>query len=466
MSGLRRDSRWLFAAYGSGNLSLAAYYVISSSFMLFATSILGLPPWVAGLLMAASTVWDALTDMPMGWLSDASRSVRFGRRHGYLLVGAVAVAVSSIWLWSLRPDGPLWWTATQLGLAVFAVKTALTVFVVPYIALADELGENEHARGQLHAWRGMFQFLSIVVTAVGGNLIFFRATEAYPRGQLNPDAYAPMGWALAVLVLLAGGFSAWTTRHARHAPLPKHGRAFLPQLSEIWRSHNARRLFGMILCIETTFQIGIALGSHVYTYTYQVGAHFIALFGIAVLLPAALGQFLWAFVADRVGKKTALFWAAGFALSGAVLGPVLHVGLGVFPLEPDRLAYSLTPFLMLQGLGAGAFSSLPFRMIGDCARASVPAGEAAPEGTWIGFYTLGYKLGGSISLMLAGVILQQIGFDAAQPTQASSVRDALAMAPALLLLLIAPLAAWLLAGYREGGRDGIHFSGEPHGARR
>jgi len=68
--------------------------------------------------------------------------------------------------------------------------------------------------------------------------------------------------------------------------------------------------------------------------------------------------------------------------------------------------------------------------------------------------------------MLAGVILQQIGFDAAQPTQASSVRDALAMAPALLLLLIAPLAAWLLAGYREGGRDGIHFSGEPHGARR
>jgi Na+/melibiose symporter-like transporter len=369
-------------------------------------------------------------------------------------------------LWSLRGDGPLWWTATQLGLAVFAVKTALTVFIVPYTALADELGQNEHARGQLHAWRGMFQFLSIAVTAVAGNLIFFRATEAYPRGQLNPEAYAPMGLALAALVLLAGWYSAWSTRFARHAPLPTQRRAFLPQLREIWRNRNARRLFGMILCIETTFQVGIALGAHIYTYTYQVGAHFIALFGIAVLLPAALGQFLWAFMADRLGRKVALFWAAGLALTGAVLGPVLHVGLGVFSVEPDRLAYSLTPFVMLQGLGAGAFASLPFRMIGECARASAPAGDAAPEGAWIGFYTLGYKLGGSVSLVLAGVILQRIGFDAGLAVQPEGVRYALAMAPALLLLLVAPLAAWLLAGYKERDRDRSDLSGEPHGASR
>ena len=455
-----------YLAYGCGNLTLAAYYVISSSFMLFATSILGLPPWLAGLLMAGSTVWDAVTDVPMGWLSDATRSARFGRRHGYLVAGALAVSASSLWLWSLRADGPLWWTALQLGLAVFAVKTALTVFVVPYIALADELAANDHARGQLHAWRGLFQFLSILLTAVGGNVWFFRATEAYPRGQLNPDAYAPLGWGIAIVVLVAGLYSAWATRRARFSALPVKREPLLPQLGSLWRNRNARALFGMILCIETTFQIGIALGSHIYTYTYQVGAHLIALFGLAVLLPAALGQFLWAHVAERVGKKAALLWAAALALGGAVLGPLLHVGLGVFSTDADQVAYTLTPFLLLQGLGVGAFASLPFRMIGECARDAVASNEAAPEGIWIGFYTLGYKLGGSVSLVLAGVILQQIGFDAGLSAQAPAVRHALALTPPILLLLVAPLAAWLMLGYRDISPLSGTLQGEVHGARR
>lgn len=438
--------------YGSGNLVLAAYFLVSSSLMLYATAILGLPAWFVGALLAASMLWDALTDVPMGWLSDITRSQRFGRRHGYLVLGALAVAASSIWLWGLQAADSLWLTALQLGLAVFAVKTALTVYVVPYNALADELGHDERERSLLHAWRAVFQVVAILTVSLASNLVFFRASAAFPRGQLNPAAYPPMGWALAGLVLAAALLSIWSTRRARQVQPLQRRPALLSQVREIWRDHNARMLFSTIFCIEATFQIGIVLGSHIYTYSYQVGASLIALFGLAVLVPAAAGQFFWAGIGRRYSKKTALFWAAGMALTGSILGTMLHIGSGLFSLAPASLPYTLTPFLMIQGFGVGAFWSLPYSMIGECARATVRPGDPAPEASWMGFYAFGYKLGGSVSLVLAGVLLGLIGFDGAVLEQSATTRYWLAVAPALLLLSIAPLAAWLLAKYRSPER--------------
>src|SRR6266540_3831708 len=102
--------------YGVGNVAYSLPYQLSASLlMLFATEILGIPPAIAGTIGALSIVWDAFTDPIVGSLSENTESRRFGRRHGYILWGGLAIAVSTYALWTISPHASL---AARLGLFV------------------------------------------------------------------------------------------------------------------------------------------------------------------------------------------------------------------------------------------------------------------------------------------------------------------------------------------------------------
>ena len=62
--------------------------------MLFFTKALGLNPAWAGFAMAVSVVWEAIFEPIMGHISDNTRS-RWGRRHPYMIVGGILMAVCS-----------------------------------------------------------------------------------------------------------------------------------------------------------------------------------------------------------------------------------------------------------------------------------------------------------------------------------------------------------------------------------
>ena len=56
--------------------------------LLYYTEALGLDYRLAGIALAVSLIWDAITDPVMGHISDNTRS-RFGRRHLYILFGGI-----------------------------------------------------------------------------------------------------------------------------------------------------------------------------------------------------------------------------------------------------------------------------------------------------------------------------------------------------------------------------------------
>ena len=305
---------------------LAAYILVTGSFLFFATAILGLPADLAGLIMALSTFWDAVTDLPVGWISDQTRSQRYGRRHAYLILGGIGVALCSVFLWPAPRGMPTLATTLWLGSGIFALKTTLTVFVIPHPVLGGELTDDYDTRTVVQGYRAAFQILGMLLALVGSNLVFFRSTPVYAQEQLNPHAYAPMGWACAVLVLLA---TLWTVagtwryiprlRAPQHTARP-HWREFLPLL----RDRNLRALLlMMILALEIGLQIGIALG--VYTYTYGLNDPQMGLLALSLLLAAALSQPLWIWMARRLDKKPALVVAAGIAAFGYVMAPFTHV---------------------------------------------------------------------------------------------------------------------------------------------
>ena len=442
---------WQLAGYGSGSMVLAAYFLVSASFLFYATAILHLPPDVAGIVMAASTLWDAVIDLPLGWMSDHTRSQRLGRRHPFLIVGGITVAVLSVLLWSIPQELDLWVKTAWLAAALIGLKTAISTFVVPHTAMGGDLVTSYDARTVAQGYRAGFQVFGMALALIGSSAWFFRPTVAFPQGQLNPAVYAPMGWACAILVLLVTLVTVTSTW--RFIPRMRADRDIARldwhAIRSVLRDRNLRALVLMILVTEMGVQLTVALGFHVNTFTYGLSGPQIAILAVALLLSAIVAQPLWIKVSKRFDKKPALYAAIVLAAIGLVGAPLTHVAWHWFPLTPSsHLVATLLPFQILGGLGNGAFWSLPYAMVTDCAQARERAGGTNLTGTYTGLYIFAYKLGGSLSIAGSGALLGFIGYHSNLAVQTASTRYALAVYPALLMLLFLPVMAWLLYAYR------------------
>jgi len=68
--------------------------------MLYYTEALGLNYKLAAVAMAVASIWDAVTDPLMAYISDNTRS-RFGRRHPYMLIGGILAVVCFYFIWAV-----------------------------------------------------------------------------------------------------------------------------------------------------------------------------------------------------------------------------------------------------------------------------------------------------------------------------------------------------------------------------
>ena len=108
--------------------------------MIFFTKALGLNPAWAGVAMSVSVVWEAIFEPIMGHISDNTRS-RWGRRHAYMIAGGMLMAVCSFLIWFV-PEAFRSSQLSTLGYLIavnLVLRTGLTMFFIPYMALGFEI---------------------------------------------------------------------------------------------------------------------------------------------------------------------------------------------------------------------------------------------------------------------------------------------------------------------------------------
>ncbi len=443
--------------YGAGNLAYAVPYQATATFLLFfATVILKIPHAWAGIAIAISAVWDALTDPLVGYLSDNTQTRALGRRHPYLLTGGLAIAVLSTLLWTISPEAPAVWRFATFAVVLLLLKTALTVFYVPYLALGGELSTDYDERSSIQATRAAFYLAGMIVAIAAAPLVFFRSTPVFPRGQLNPAAYPKMALFFCVLIVLATAVSFLATKRA----IPS-----LPQRTEAMRRRavSLRNLYGdfvgalknrellalaaMIFVLEAGFQFGINIGVHVNTYTYGLSGPQIGVLGLTVLGASVLSQPFWLWFTRRFEKKTALVAGLFIGFVGFVGAPWTHVWWKLFPTERGSVVLTLALFMFVAGIGNGAFMSIPNSMTADAADLEELRSGKRDEGLYFGVYIFAYKLGTSVSWLVAGLALDLIGFDPTTGPPGPRIKFQLAMVPTYLLLAVAPLALAAISRY-------------------
>ncbi|NOQ93613.1 MAG: MFS transporter, partial [Methylophaga sp.] len=316
-------------SYGLGAVAYAVPNQIMASFFLFyVTVILHIPPLVAGIIVAISVIWDAITDPWIGHVSDRTVSDRFGRRHLYLIIGGLGTAVGTALLWSISPEASELYKVTMLLLLVLFTKTMLTFYGAPYFAIGGTISKNYDERSSIQSYRATFHIIGMIIAVAGMTIIFFKTTAEFPKGQLNPDAYPAMGYTIALITLIIAFIAV--------VLIPKDRQKISSQLPDqktrVWRlaydslkNTNFRAIILMIFLLEVAFQVSISIGFHVSTYTYNLTGPQIGLIGITVLIFSILSQPFWLHLSRKFEKKTALMMGIFFGVAGFAGMPLAFV---------------------------------------------------------------------------------------------------------------------------------------------
>ncbi len=419
--------------FGLGSLGTGIFSTTPGVLLLyFLTDTLGVPAALAGLAVFLPKAWDVIADPIMGFISDRTRS-RYGRRRPYLLAGAVGMAITYVFLFTVpvfaSPINSFWYVMILFALSA----TAYTVFAIPYVSMPAEMSADSNERTRVLAYRMSFAMAGAIIGSAGAPAL----VHEFGGGR---HGYAAMSIVVG-LVCAAAMLSAFlATRHVRLSDSIVVEGGMGQQLVHTLRNRHFRAL--ALVYIVQIVGIGTLIAAAPY-YASRIlhdGEELVGKMLLIMMGVATLSISLWNSLALRYGKKLSYYLAIVLLAASTA---------GMWFLSPTTPVGCLYALLAITGLGFGAQQVLPFAMLTDVIHADRTG--AGREGVTTGFWVAGEKFGLALGPLLAGIILQAGGFHeglsaaAAQPQSAiMAIRAAFSLVPAALLLT----SVWLLTRYR------------------
>lgn len=455
----RRLRQGTVVSYGFGAVAYGVKDTGFGAFLLFFyNQVMGLPQTTVSFVIMAALLIDAFADPAIGFLSDRTRS-RWGRRHPWMYGSALPIMIGYVIVWS-PPAGA---TPTQLlvWLFVFAVlvRTAVSTYEVPSVALAPELTSDYDERTRILAWRYLWGWAGAIATLLVAWLYFFRPAPGYPEGALNPAGYQGLAVACALMMGVAILVSALAThREIPNLPRPTvrdapagvaHG---FRELRQTLNNRGFAVLMLAGLCTYTNQGVITALGVYAGVHIWGFTPRDFVLQALGFILSAS-AAFL---IAPRLGKRRSKpAVAATVVVIGASLItlPYWLRFAGLMPPLGDPLLPKLAIAISLCGT---AFNITGFimgaSMMADVVEESETRTGRRDEGVFFAGAFFMQKCTSGVGIFLAGLILAAAGFpERAVPGQvAGQVLNRLALIHATSYLGIACIASLVFSRFPFG----------------
>lgn len=357
----------------------------------------GISAGLVGLIFSVGRLWDGLADVPVGWLSDRTRS-RFGRRKPWVVIGAPFL-MAATWFLCNPPEG-----AGLVYLAVWAAifYTADTICKIPHISWGTELATEYTERSRVTAYLGTFTML--------GNLFFVSA----PLVFLSDNA--PLS---AVLLLIS--FSTLLLTPLAVIPIG----ALVPDPPRAVRSEThllkgliplaKDRVFVLFSAAILCYGLGNGVMNSLAVFSFGVGLQLpnelfwiIFILYVSTLCAVPLVNFL----GKHLEKHSLLM--GGLLLTAAVNGAHVFVPAGNFTI--------VAVLWVLAGVGTATWFVLPPSMLADIIDRGELTDRERRSGAYTAVYNLTMRIGMALGVGLAFGSLELVGF---QPNAAEhSAADA------------------------------------------
>ena len=271
---LRRTplGRGFMAVYGSGAVLDGVVQAALATFLFFyLTAVCGLSNTLTGVSLFVALAVDAIADPLVGSISDNSWT-RWGRRHPFMLAGAVPVAVALGALFSIPRGVSGGWLFAYATFVSIGLRVSYSVFILPYTALGAELSDEYAERTNIVAVRLLFFVIGTVGCLCLGLLGFLSG----PQGLMHRAAYVPFGWACAVMALAGALIATFGTLRA----LPRLHRVapaksplavrFVRDLGELVRNRSFVILFITVLIVFVGNGVGATLTLHAVKFFWRL----------------------------------------------------------------------------------------------------------------------------------------------------------------------------------------------------
>jgi GPH family glycoside/pentoside/hexuronide:cation symporter len=398
----------------------------------FYTDTVGIDIAALGVILGSVRIFDAVTDPPMGYLSDRTVS-RFGRRRPYIAFGAVFVALFLILLFNPPQASPAFETI-WFGVCIYALFLFWTIVTVPYEALGPEITYDYNERNALFGLRDGLLIAGTLAAA---------ASPAAVQAVLGlaPDAEgerAKFFWIGLIYAPLVISSAWWCVLAVRERPLPA---STTPGLWKGMHTVLRNRPFVILISAYTISAVGNNLPATLILFYVQyvlespLADAFLLLYFVTgiVCLPG------WVALARRIGKKRAWLLSIGVN-TGAFVG-VFFLGPG------DAAIYGVLVFL--SGIGLGATLALPSSIQADVIDYDELLTGERREGRYLGFWSIAKKLAAAVGVGAGLAVLGMAGYEpnARQPESVLlALRVLYALVPsacnltALLIALAYPIS--------------------------
>lgn len=417
--------------WGSGSLPLTiASYVFGVLLLRFLTDSLALSAAVAGAMVAASKLVDAVIDPLVGSFSDRTRGP-MGRRRPWMLAGAMLLAAGIALLFTISPHLEYSSRLILVGLGLLVYSLGYAAFAVPWLAMPAEMTDGYHTRTVLLSLRIGFNAVGQTIATVAGPFLLAAVGEAQ-------GGYARVGWLMAALVIVTGLLSVRLTRHARATVREPSPRA------QFWRQARsvfANRPFTLMLVMKVLFFLSLTIwgGALPYLTKHVMGLSdaYLGSFFLAGTLGMLIAQPFWVRLSRALGKKRAFdcaLWAdAAFLLSFYFVGPSWPPALFLLQAFANGVLKGGT-FLLTQAL-------LPDTIEYDYLRTGTRR-----EGVLSGVYAFIEKSGSALGVAALGVLLGAFGYEAAQegvqPSALQGIVLCASLIPALAMIAAGIVMRW------------------------
>jgi GPH family glycoside/pentoside/hexuronide:cation symporter len=168
---------WREILYGGGNFTASMFGTIIGTWLsFFYIDTLGFNAKAIGIAMIVYSVWNAVNDPIMGYVSDRTRT-KFGRRLPYVLFGAIPLGISFILIFS-PPTASLTSSFSQIlyyTLSLCVYDFFFTTVLLNWEAVVPDMYPKEKDRGRIIGIAQICDILGGVVASIAIQPVF----EAY-----------------------------------------------------------------------------------------------------------------------------------------------------------------------------------------------------------------------------------------------------------------------------------------------
>ncbi len=390
--------------YLLGDLGNDFTFLLSSSFLLkFYTDVMGVTPFVVGVVMMVARVTDGFTDIAMGRLCDRGRPTAAGKFKPWLLRMCVPVAAASFLIYQSglagrsMPFKIAWLFCTYLLWG----SVFYTSINIPYGSMASAISPDPADRQSLSTFRTLGGSLAGLAVGAGIPLI------AYVRDRAGNETLSGGRFTLAagVFSLLTvacylGCYSLTTERvtfdEIPAAQRPSIGKTLLNAL----KNRSLLSLIGasvMMLLAQLTMQ---SMANYIYPNYYGSAAAQ----SVSTFLMMA-GMVLTALAAKPLSQR---FGKAEISAAASFLAAISCTAL--FFLRPANV-WVYVGFIFLCWLGLGVFSMVNWALVTDVIDFSELKTGVREDASVYALYSFARKVGQAASAGLTGGLLSLIGYN-------------------------------------------------------